>query len=59
MAKQKLEGLRHIAEIALPILFKIWLKGKPYRVSEEIFKMCNKPGVTQDEILKLIGNKNN
>lgn len=55
IAGKVLQGI----SIAAAEAFKIWLKGRAFRVNGEIWKVCQEPGRTEDEILKLIENKNN
>lgn len=55
MAKRKkaIKVIKELIPEVIPVLFKVWLGGKAYRVSKEIFEMVN-AAKSESEAIKVV-----
>lgn len=51
--KKAVKVIREILPEVIPMLFKVWLGGKAYRVSKEIFEMVN-AAKSESEAIKVV-----
>ncbi len=61
MAKRKkaIKVIKEIIPEVIPVLFKVWLGGKAYRVSREVFDLINNAETEQEAIKVVNGESDN